>query len=65
MHIEHVPAHHRFVARLPEGDAILTYRVTADGSTEVYTDSTQDAFSDGKWGFASCDQPEMALDVNC
>lgn len=49
-----------------EGDPVTDYyRVTADGSTEVYTDSTQDAFSDGKWGFASCDRPEMALDVNC
>lgn len=49
-----------------EGDPVTNYyRVTADGATEVYTDSTQDAFSDGKWGFASCDQPEMALDVNC
>ena len=49
-----------------EGDPVTTYyRVTADGSTEVYTDSTQDAFSDRKWSFASCDHPEKVLDVNC
>lgn len=49
-----------------EGDPVTNYyRVTADGSTEVYTDSTQDAFSDRKWIFASCDQPETALDVSC
>jgi hypothetical protein len=49
-----------------EGDPVTNYyRVTADGSTEVYTDSTEDAFSDQRWSFASCDQPSTALDVNC
>ena len=28
MAIEHLTVHHRFVARLPEGDAVLTYRLT-------------------------------------
>ncbi|MDR7253981.1 hypothetical protein J2X46_002971 [Nocardioides sp. BE266] len=41
------------------------YRVTARGSTEVYTDASQDAFSDGNWSFASCDDPDSALEVNC
>ena len=35
MHIDHVPAHHRFVARLPEGDAVLAYRVTPTGSWDI------------------------------
>ena len=49
-----------------EGDPVTSYhRVTAEGSTEVYIDSTQDAFSDGTWSFASCDRPETAIDVNC
>lgn len=30
MTIEHLSAHHRFVARLPEGDAVLTYRLKVD-----------------------------------
>lgn len=49
-----------------EGDPVTDYyRVKPDGSTEVYTDSTQDAFSDQKWSFASCDQPNTVLDVHC
>ena len=49
-----------------EGDPITDYsRVTPDGSTEVYTDSTEDAFSDQKWSFATCNQPKTVLDVNC
>jgi predicted GNAT family acetyltransferase len=35
MHIEHLPAYHRFVARLPEGDAVLTYRLTATGLWDI------------------------------
>src|SRR5438477_1446990 len=27
MAIEHLSTHHRFVARLPEGEAVLTYRL--------------------------------------
>ena len=35
MHIEHVTAHHRFVARLPEGDAVLAYRITPAGALDI------------------------------
>ena len=49
-----------------EGDAITEYRrVLPDGSTEIYVDSTQDTFSDQRWGHGSCEQPESALDVAC
>ena len=49
-----------------EGDPVINYyRVTPTGSTEKYTDATQDAFSDRKWRFASCDRPSAALDVSC
>jgi hypothetical protein len=49
-----------------EGDPITDYyRVLSDGTTEVYTDSTEDANSDKKWSFATCDQPKSVLDVNC
>ncbi len=52
--------------RTAEGDPVTNYyRVTAYGSTQVYTDSTQDAFSDRTWSFASCDHPESMLDANC
>lgn len=30
MNVEHIPAEHRFVARLPEGDAVLLYRIVED-----------------------------------
>lgn len=49
-----------------EGDPVTEYyRVTPAGTTEVYVDSTEDEFSDQKWSFAECDQPESVLDVNC
>ncbi len=49
-----------------EGDPItIYYRVTADGSTEAYIDSTHDAFGSRRWSFASCDEPETVLDVDC
>jgi len=49
-----------------EGDPVTSYyRVTPAGTTEVYVDSTQDGFSDQKWSFADCKQPESVLDVNC
>ncbi len=56
------------VVRYPttEGDPVTDYyRVNPDGSTEVYTDSTQDAFGDQKWSVATCDEPRTVLDVNC
>ena len=33
--------------------------------TEVYTDSTQDAFGDQKWSVATCNKPRTVLDVSC
>lgn len=49
-----------------EGDPITDYyRVTPEGSTEVYTDSTEDAFSDQNWSFAPCLRPKTVLDINC
>jgi hypothetical protein len=49
-----------------EGDPVTSYyRVTPAGTAEVYVDSTRDKFSDQKWSFADCKQPESVLDVNC
>jgi len=35
MKIEHNPAAHRFVARLPEGDGVLVYRMASEDIMEV------------------------------
>jgi predicted GNAT family acetyltransferase len=35
MQIEHVVEHHRFLARLPEGDAVLAYRLTPGGLMDI------------------------------
>ena len=35
MHIQHLPHHHRFLVQLPEGDAVLTYRVTPSGAWDI------------------------------
>ena len=35
MQIEHIPAHHRFVIRLPDGNAVLAYRDTAEGPVDI------------------------------
>jgi uncharacterized protein len=35
MRIEHNPAAHRFVARLPEGHGVLVYRMPSEGVLEV------------------------------
>jgi len=49
-----------------EGDLITEYfRVSSAGTTEVYTDASDDENSDQAWHFASCAHPETALDVNC
>ena len=49
-----------------EGDPITSYwRVTPDGSTEAYQDSTKDAFGDQKWSFAVCDDPEPVIELAC
>jgi predicted GNAT family acetyltransferase len=37
MHIEHIPAERRFVARLPEGDAVLRYRMAGDRLMDIQT----------------------------
>ncbi|WP_093662162.1 hypothetical protein [Streptomyces radiopugnans] len=33
------------------------YRLTPQGRLEVYTDGTDDPYSDGKWSFAECYEP--------
>lgn len=49
-----------------EGDPVTEYlRVTTAGTTEVYTDATQDQFSDRTWQYGSCDHPASAMDVAC
>ncbi|MEU4093658.1 hypothetical protein [Streptomyces sp. NPDC026673] len=49
-----------------EGDPIRDYyRVTPQGGLEVYTDSTDDRFSDGKWAFTGCHTPEWLAEVAC
>lgn len=35
MQIKHLPSHHRFIAQLPEGQAVLTYRITATGAMDI------------------------------
>ena len=35
MQIEHVKEHHRFLVHLPEGDAVLTYRLTPTGTVDI------------------------------
>jgi hypothetical protein len=49
-----------------EGDPITDYlRVTPNGTTEIYTDSTQDERGDKKWSYGTCGNPESVLDVVC
>lgn len=49
-----------------EGDPVWTYyRVTSDGSTEAYEDSTQDAFGSREWSFTECGSPSSVLEINC
>lgn len=49
-----------------EGDPITDYRrVTTKGTTEIYTDSTQDEFGEKKWSYGKCDEPQSVLDVVC
>jgi hypothetical protein len=49
-----------------EGDPITAYyRVTPQGTTEVYEDGTRDEFGDGSWWYGSCEAPENALDSAC
>ena len=56
----------KVVSFTDEGDPITRYyRISADRTTEVYTDSTEDQFGDQSWSFASCEHPRSALDVSC
>ncbi|MFF7772992.1 hypothetical protein ACFZCG_01075 [Streptomyces tanashiensis] len=49
-----------------EGDPIREYyRLTPQGRLEVYTDSTDDHFSDQKWSFAECYTPEWLAEISC
>ncbi|WP_202277470.1 hypothetical protein [Streptomyces sp. M2CJ-2] len=49
-----------------EGDPIREYyRLTPQGRLEVYTDSTEDRYSDRKWSFAECYTPEWLAGVSC
>lgn len=58
------PAELRVEQFTQEGDPVINYyRVTDEGRTEVYVDSTKDPNSDEKWSFGECDQPKSVLDV--
>ncbi|MEU1924206.1 hypothetical protein AB0H23_26660 [Streptomyces albogriseolus] len=49
-----------------EGDPIREYyRLTPQGRLEVYTDSTDDRYSDQKWSFAECYTPEWLAEISC
>ncbi|WP_157987141.1 hypothetical protein [Streptomyces atratus] len=49
-----------------EGDSIREYyRLTPQGRLEVYTDSTDDQYSDQKWSFAKCYAPEWLAEISC
>lgn len=49
-----------------EGDPIREYyRLTPQGRLEVYTDSTDDRYSDRKWSFAECYTPEWLAEISC
>ena len=49
-----------------EGDPVREYyRLTPQGRLEVYTDSTDDHYSDRKWSFAECYTPEWLAEISC
>ncbi|MFD5032092.1 hypothetical protein ACFWM0_17000 [Streptomyces sp. NPDC058405] len=49
-----------------EGDPIREYyRLTPQGGLEVYTDSTDDRYSDQKWSFDECYAPEWLAEISC
>ncbi|WNO64002.1 hypothetical protein RPQ02_09445 [Streptomyces sp. AM2-3-1] len=49
-----------------EGDPIREYyRLTPQGRLEVYTDSTDDRYSDRKWSFAECYTPDWLAEISC
>ncbi|MGW0931982.1 hypothetical protein [Streptomyces sp. NPDC002644] len=52
--------------RTVEGDPIRDhYRLTPRGALEVYTDSTEDRYSDGTWSFAPCHRPDWLPEITC
>jgi hypothetical protein len=56
------------VVRYPttEGDTVVDYyRVLADGTTEVYSDASEDSYSDQTWSFSTCAEPSSALEASC
>ena len=49
-----------------EGDPIREYyRLTPEGALEVYTDSTDDSFSDRKWSSTECYTPKWLPGISC
>lgn len=49
-----------------EGDPIHEhYRLTPQGRLEVYTDSTADRYSDGKWSYAERHSPQWLPEISC
>jgi len=49
-----------------EGDPIRAYyRVTPAGTTELYEDSTEDAWGSREWSFSECDAPASILESSC
>ncbi|MEU6950703.1 hypothetical protein ABZ957_36785 [Streptomyces sp. NPDC046316] len=49
-----------------EGDPIREYyRLTPQARLEVYTDSTDDRYSDQKWSFVECHSSEWLAEISC
>ncbi|MEU3553700.1 hypothetical protein [Streptomyces fragilis] len=49
-----------------EGDPVREYyRVTPHGALEIYTDSTDDPWSDGRWSSSGCDDPDWNPEPSC
>ncbi|MFF3562138.1 hypothetical protein ACFYXS_19070 [Streptomyces sp. NPDC002574] len=49
-----------------EGDPMREYyRLTPQRRLELYTDSTDDRYSDQKWSFAECCTPEWLAEISC
>lgn len=54
-HLAVAPAIFLTLASTTEGDPIVeVYRTLADGTVEVFTDATRDAFGSGRWESQSC-----------
>ena len=49
-----------------EGDEIRDhFRLTPDGELELYSDTTDDAYSDQKWEFTACIEPDWLPEIAC